>query len=598
MSKINILDWKIANKIAAGEVVANPASIVKELIENSIDANSSIITVEIKKGGKDLILVKDNGIGISNEDALVAFKRHATSKIKTMEDLTNISTLGFRGEALASIAAISKVTLKSKERSSDKGVYIKIHGGKIIENSLIGCSFGTIIKVEEIFYNTPARYKYLKSHSIEAGNISLIIERLALSHPEISFKFINEGREIFHTPGNKDLYSTIFSLFGKDFCEDLIEMDYENSPMKVKGYIGKPQLTRTTRKYQIFFINNRFIKNNILNTALDEAYKGLVMIHKYPVAILNINLPSHMLDVNVHPAKTDVLFRNESLISLLLKQAIIDCLKENSLITEIKLNNRVTDYKEYDNDTQEQIPIETVQQIYNNFSILDKKYTFKEEGNYEPKKTIIDKLNFPDYKDKENILYAIKNGRIIGQIFFTYIIIELERELFLIDQHAAHERIAYDQLKEEFENNNIISQSLLFPKNIQLSFEEYQTILNYKTTLKKLGYDIEEFGNNSILLRSVPIILGKPQNEDNLFELIDYLSQLKKVNISQEIDQKLISKACKSAVKAFDKLENKEIKRLIKDLANTENPYTCPHGRPTIVKISSYELERLFKRIQ
>ncbi len=600
MSKINILESNIANKIAAGEVVANPASIVKELIENSIDAESSVVTVEIKKGGKDLILVKDNGIGIAYDDALVAFRRHATSKIETMEDLTNISSLGFRGEALASIAAISKITLKTREKLSDRGVHIKIHGGKVVENSIVGCAFGTIIKVEEVFYNTPARYKYLKNDSIEAGNISLIVERLALSHPEISFKFINDGRKVFQTPGNNDLSSTIYCLFGKDFSENLIEMDYENNPLRIEGYIGRPQLTRSTKKYQIFFINKKYIKNNILNTALDEAYKGFVMIHKHPVAILNIKLPANMLDVNVHPAKTDVLFRNESLILLLVKQAIIEHLRDSSLVKEVKIRDTGAVNKRDYGYIQEEIPKEIGKKAKEVFNSRAKEDNFIDEGNRESGEASIN----PNYNDnisrieKEDILQHLESGRIIGQVFFTYIIIELGKELIIIDQHAAHERIAYNQLREDFIKDSVISQNLLLPKNIELSFEEYQLVLNNSLTLRKLGYDIEDFGDNSILLRSVPLILGKVQNQENLLEIIDYLSELKAFNISEEIDQKLISKACKSAVKAYDKLGIKEIKGLIEDLVKTENPYTCPHGRPTIVKVSNYELEKLFKRIQ
>jgi DNA mismatch repair protein MutL len=613
MSKINILNSQIANKIAAGEVIANPASVIKELLENSIDAQSSVITIEIKKGGKELILIKDNGTGIAAEDVLLAFKRHATSKINKIEDLIEINTLGFRGEALASIAAVSKIDINTRERSSNNGVHLKIHGGNVVQNNLIGCSLGTTIKVEDIFYNTPARYKYLKKDSVETGNISSIIERIALSHPEVSFRFINEGRQIFHTPGNNDLYSCIYCLYGKEFSNNLIELNYINSPLEIKGYIGKPQLTRATKKYQIFFVNNRYIKNKVIYTALEEAYKGLVMIHKHPIAILNINLPSYMLDINVHPAKTEILFRNESLIYLLIKQAILEHLKIESLIPEVRINNKNEKDKIINNytNTQEQIPIESTikeRPSYNNYNNsikedIDKKSIYREVSDYniERSNNSRDKDENKDNKKnnkKQKNLLDFKKGKIIGQVFSTYIIIEIENELLLIDQHAAHERIAYNQFKDQFNKNMVISQNLLIPRNIEVSYEEYQLIFDYLSILNRLGYDIEGFGSNSIILRSVPLILGQPQNEENLLEIIYYLQDLKDIGSNSEVEQKIISMACKSAIKAHDHLENREIYKLIEDLISTENPYTCPHGRPTIIKLTRYELEKLFKRIQ
>lgn len=614
MSKINILESHIANKIAAGEVISNPASVIKELLENSIDAQSTVIIIEIKKGGKELILIKDNGIGIPTEDVLLAFKRHATSKIRTMEDLVEIDTLGFRGEALASIAAISKVDIITRERTSNKGVHLKIQGGNVVQNNLVGCSLGTTIKVVDIFYNTPARYKYLKKDTTETGNISSIIERIALSHPEISFRLINEGRQIFHTPGNNDLYNCIYCLYGKEFSNNLIKLNYINSPLEINGYIGKPQLTRATRKYQIFFVNNRYIKNKVLYTALEEAYKGLVMIHKHPIAILSINLPSHMLDINVHPAKTEILFKNESLIYLLIKQAILEHLKAESLIPEVSIKSNIEKNININKnaDTQEQITLESKIKEnpyfhnYNNVikEDIDKKSIYIDTSDYNIQRSNDKNKVKDENKDilnnnmQQQALHDLKNGKVIGQVFSTYIVIEIERELLLIDQHAAHERIAYNQFKEQYKKNTVISQNLLIPINIEVSFEEYQLIFEYLSTFKRLGYDIEEFGSNSIILHSVPIILGQPQNKEHLLEIIDYLQELKDIDSNLEKEQKLISMACKSAIKAHDQLENEEMIKLVEDLTNTDNPYTCPHGRPTIVKLTRYELEKLFKRIQ
>lgn len=640
MGKIKLLDYRTTNKIAAGEVIINPASIIKELLENSIDAQSSTIMIEIKKGGKEMISVKDNGIGIAPDDILLAFKRHATSKIYSIEELEQATTLGFRGEALASIASIAKIDIKTKGKGSKIGVHVKIHGGKVVLHEEVGCAAGTLITVEDIFYNTPARYKYLKKDSIESGYISSIVEKIALSHPEISFRFINEGRQIFHTPGNNDLYSCIYCLYGKNFANDLIDIEYENRPLKISGYIGKPQLSRSNKKYQIFFVNHRYVKNKILSQALEEAYKGLIMIHKYPVAILNVELPTSMLDINVHPAKTEILFRNESLIYLLIKEAIKENLKSKKLIPEVKLNNTVNqidnreDKIESVQEEQEKISfkgpfhkndVSENQHVSENQPMEGKKNTSKNDiykettGHTKQKSNVnckLSTLQTPLQKLKEDplkqlslekkmmsntqyeLLEELKYGKIIGQVFSTYIIIETSQGLLLIDQHAAHERIAFNRLKDQYDKDQVISQRILTPILIDVSYQEYQLILEFLPMLKKLGFEIEDSEVNTIAVNSVPLILGQPQNGNYLLEIINNLEELKDMNGSYEKEQKLISMACKSAIKAHDSLDDKEIHQLIQDLINTKQPYTCPHGRPTIVKITQYELEKLFKRVQ
>lgn len=625
MAKIKLLDQKTANKIAAGEVIINPASVIKELLENSIDAHSSTIIIEIKKGGKEFVSIRDNGIGIPPDDALLSFQRHATSKIRTISDLEKTNTLGFRGEALASIAAVSKVDMQTKERSSKTGVHIQIHGSNMVRNEETGCSTGTTIKVEDIFYNTPARYKYLKKDSTEAGYVSSIIERIALSHPEISFRFINNDRQVFHTPGNNDLYSCIYCLYGKEFANNLMEIQYENQPLKITGYLGKPQLSRSNKKYQIFFINNRYVKNKILSQALEEAYKGLIMIHKFPVAILNIELPSHMLDINVHPAKTEILFHNESLIYLLIKDAILEQLKKQSLIPEVRLEDKKNSTDNKIKDVQEKISLNAP--FYNKEKMIKENAAsdiYKEAKNYttihtddrENNARSITMDNPLRNNDKNNLdssltkkeavvdkneyetLNELNSGKIIGQIFSTYIIVEISQGLLLIDQHAAHERIAFNRLKDQYEKNEVISQSLLIPTHINISYQENQLIMDFLPMLERLGFEIEDFGGNSIIIRSVPFILGQPKNENYLFEILDNLEELKNITTSQEKEERLISMACKSAIKAHDFLQEQEIDQLIKDLVTTKQPFTCPHGRPTIVKVTKYQLERLFKRIQ
>lgn len=618
MAKIRLLDAKTADKIAAGEVILNPASVMKELLENSIDAQSSNIIVEIVKGGKELISIKDNGIGISPEDAKLAFKRHSTSKISTADDLDSIVTLGFRGEALASIAAISKVFMKTREPISDSGIYVHVNGGEIVKFQETGCSIGTAINVEDIFYNTPARYKYLKKDSIEAGYISQIVERIALSHPEISFRFINDGKQIFHTPGNNDLYSCIYSLYGQKFSEGLIKLDYENSPLEINGYIGKPEISKSNRQYQIFFINKRYIKSKLITQAVEEAYKNLIMIHKFPVAILNIELPQRMLDINVHPAKTEVRFQNESLIYLLAKQAIYEQLSAQSLIPEVTLNKDHRDTSEKDNVEnyeQKEIDLNTSNSNLkghysnhkNSLETNDKKDKLLEKKNYNTLEQVVDKSEVKDQAIKyigdkkdgnKDLLEKLLSGKIIGQVFATYIIVEVTQGLLLIDQHAAHEKIAYNKLKIEYKNDKVISQRLLSPYSIDLSFYEHQKLMEFLPMITKLGYEIEDFGSNSILLRSVPIIFNTPQNEQHLLEIINILEDLKDIHSTYEKEEKLISMACKGAIKANDHLEEKEIIQLIHDLVHTDDPYTCPHGRPTIIKLTKYELEKLFKRIQ
>ncbi len=616
MDQIKILDQKTANKIAAGEVIINPASVIKELLENSIDANASSIIVKIRNGGKEYISVKDNGVGMSSQDALAAFKRHATSKIRTIDDLETTNTLGFRGEALASIASVSKIKMLTRRRKSQVGIEVQIQGGNLIESKEIGCSPGTYLNVEDLFYNTPARYKHLKKDSLEAGYVSAIIERIALSHPEISIKFIHGDRQVFHTPGNGDLYSCVYSLFGKDFANNLIKMDYMNQPLKIKGFIGKPQLTRSNRNHQIFFVNQRYVKNKILHKALEEAYKGLVMIHKLPVCVLNIHLPQEMLDVNVHPAKTEILFRNESLIYLLLKQAIIDCLKNQNLIPEIPLS--LSKYKEVEganggDKVQEQVPIEITKTSLKSRMGGNPNPFLKVEGKEFAKKRV-EKNNHEEWRVSRDTL-AVKNdvqeplkkdydalvdleqGRVVGQIFSTYIIIETVNELYLIDQHAAHERIIYDRFKKEYENSTVLSQNLMPPVHMDVSYSDMQLILDNKPLLNRIGFEIEEFGANSLLIRSVPLIYGQPLNASFALEIIEYLGRIKDINI-QEQENKLITMACKAAIKANDSLKVEEISQLIHDLRHSQHPYTCPHGRPIIVKLTKYELEKMFKRVQ
>jgi DNA mismatch repair protein MutL len=601
---IHILDESISNKIAAGEVVERPASVVKELVENSIDANSTSITVEIRDGGISYIKVYDNGIGMNIEDAKIAFIRHATSKISDEKDLNNINTLGFRGEALASIASISEVELLTKIKDDIYGTKIYIEGGinKFIDST--GCPDGTTIIVKNLFYNTPARLKFLKNQSREGAIISDVLLRLALSKPDISFKFINNGKLVFNTPGDGDLKNTILTLYGKELFGSLIKVSYTGNILSISGYIGKPEASRSNRNFQTFFINNRYIKSKMLSTAVDNAYKTLLPINKFAFCILNISIYPELVDVNVHPTKAEVRFQDDREVFSALFNTVRNGLLGEVIIPDIK------DEKEV---------IQTEQQLFN----------FKAETTSIPQVTDIS-YNIQDYKNQykkdsyimessekekpyraingievdSNITYERNEAKnllpplvIIGQSHYTYILAQGPDGLYVIDQHAAHERIMFEKFSKSFESGGVQLQTLVVPFVLELTPEELAAVKDNLDVISKLGFDVDFFGNNSIILRSVPIIFGEPQLKKLFLETID--SMVDNVTTSKgTIDKMLNTMACKSAVKANDKLSLIEMEELINLLRQTLNPYTCPHGRPTIIKLTKNELEKKFKRIQ
>ena len=613
MGKIHILDENISNKISAGEVVERPASVVKELVENSIDAGSTSITVEIKNGGTSYIRVSDNGIGMDPDDAKNSFIRHATSKINTAQDLTNITTLGFRGEALASIASVSEVEMATKPHESTFGTKIVIEGGKLKFSGDTGCNDGTSIIVKNLFYNTPARLKFLKRESREAAVISDIIYKLAISRPDISFKFINNNKMIFNTQGDGILKNTLLTLYGMDIYKSLIEVSYKGNVLSVSGFIGKPDIARSNRNYQIFFVNKRYIQNRMLSAAVDNAYKTFLMINKFAYCILFISIYPDLVDVNVHPTKAEVRFQDDKEVFSAVFNTVRNGLAGENLIPEVDKDKKIyqgpsakqqtlSDYTNHmflrengfksQDDKINPIEYDGMKKEYETLSSLqidDKNILKKSENDFDD-----ENVNHDSDSKALNLLPPLV---VIGQCLFTYILAQGPDGLYIIDQHAAHERIMYEKFKSAYERGGVQSQKLLSPLVIDLSPGEICNVKENFEIITKLGFELEFFGNNSVMLRSVPLVFGSPQLKKFFFEIIDSFEDASKGNHSS-IDKMIYTMACRSAVKANDRLSIKEMEELIDELRRTYNPYTCPHGRPTIIKLTRNELEKKFKRIQ
>lgn len=629
---INFLDETTINKIAAGEVIERPASVIKELVENSIDAKSDSIVIEIKNGGKQYIRITDNGNGISTDDLDIAFLRHTTSKIINSDDLSNIHTLGFRGEALSSITAVSQVEVITKTPEADYGMQLNVTGGKIIDKTDVGCPKGTTFIVRNLFFNVPVRKKFLKSDTTESSYVSEIIFKLALSYPKISFKYIRDGKLIFKTSGKGDLLSCIYSLYGKSYIQSLINVTY-NDDIKIHGYISKPELSRGNRKHQFFYVNGRCIQSDILSKAVQDAYKTLITINNFPIVFLFIEVEPSSIDVNIHPSKSEIRFDDDNHIYNILKKVIKDTLFKKDLIhtnetkttsdkkydkkieyldliSNIKPNNYIKSSfkKNYVKDNSKESKYKSEQMtIYNqdNNNLTSKidepvSYIKKEPMKEKETQIQIDKPIEPDTViEPEDTKHNFPELKYICTLFSTYIIAsdKITEELYMIDQHAAHERVMYEKIYNQHEKNEILKQELITPITIDMTNHELLTINENKSILDKLGFEIEDFGNNSILLRSVPALLNIKGLKKFFIEILDHLKDISKK--PQDFRLKYIMKlACTTAVKGGDNLKDIEIESLFKQLQILENPYTCPHGRPTIVKLSKHELEKKFKRIQ
>ena len=606
---IQILDEITINKIAAGEVIDRPASVVKELVENAIDALATAVTIEIKDGGISFIRITDNGGGIEKADMKNAFLRHATSKIKTAEDLLSISSLGFRGEALSSIASVSMVELISKTKSGFMGCRYEIKGGAEGEIEDVGVPEGTTFIVRNLFYNTPARKKFLKSSVTEAGYISDIVQKIALSHPEIGIRFINNGKHMLNTSGNGNLKDVIYQIYGRDITANLLEINAVNSLFKVQGYIGKPLISRGNRNFENYFINGRYIKSGIINKAIEEGYKNFMMQHKYPFTTLLFQIEPEFIDVNVHPAKMEMRFQNGEKIYPEILRAVRDTLTGKDLVPEVKIEKKSKSeenwipLKKEVEKSPEIFETRRRQEIKNEIFVNQTvpSSVVSEETVYHQKNTseIIEKPEqMTLFNDKLLSKEARLHHKIVGQVFETYWIVEYGEKLFIIDQHAAHEKVLFERTMAKLRTKENLSQELNPPIILNLSIREAEVVKKYQKELLNLGYEIEGFGGNDYAVHSVPFDLYSLAGQELLMEMIDHLTDENGIKGSSDlIMEKIASMSCKAAVKGNSRLSAGEADRLIDELLTLENPYNCPHGRPTIISMSKYELEKKFKRI-
>ena len=632
MAVIHLLDYKTIDKIAAGEVVEKPASVVKELVENSIDAGATALTIEIKNGGIDYIRITDNGVGIDNADVKNAFLRHATSKIETADDLQFVQTLGFRGEALSSISAVGKVELVTKTKDSLLGTRYVLEGARQVDFSEVGAPNGTTMIVRNLFYNVPARKKFLNSPITEGAYIADLVEHMALSNPTVSFKFIN-GKDVkFHTSGNGDLKEIVYRIYGKDTADALLPVDYKSENMHITGYIGKPVLNRGSRGFENYFLNGRYIKSKLIYSAIEDGYKEFLMQHKFPFTVLHIQTKPERVDVNVHPTKMDVRITEEKTFYDDIRNAVYQVLKESELIPEVSLveeEKEKIDYKSmvmpepFEEKRLENLKVSEEKTKYSEnsekYGNLQEKLQKWEENQVlgediarlliknEPKVSnniikardhiIVEKpmqMNF--FEEKLLTKEAKEEYNILGQLFDTYWLVAFKDKLYIIDQHAAHEKVKYEEFMKKYSEKEIISQTLNPPIILSLSAKEEGVLKENWEIFSRLGFNVEEFGGNEYALRCVPMDLYG-QNEQSLFvSILDELCEDDN-KASLTIEQKIASMACKAAVKGNNKLSKEEMCALIDKLLELENPYNCPHGRPTIISMSKYEIEKKFKRI-
>lgn len=645
MGKINILDQNTSNQIAAGEVVERPSSVVKELVENSIDANSSNITIEILDGGVSLIKVIDDGSGIEPEDLKKAFMPHATSKIKNINDIYSIDSMGFRGEALASIASVSKIILKSKVSYENEGAEIVISGGDILSNGEVGMNNGTIIEVRDLFFNVPARRKFLKSSSRETAIINDIVSRIALTNPNISFKLISNNKKVLHTYGTGNILDSIRSVYNKETSSNLIEFENHLDTVTVYGFIGNKELARKSRTNQSIFVNKRYIKDRAINVAVENAYRSFNTSDKFPFFILFIEIYPELVDINVHPTKSEIKFSNErevfSAVYAAVHKAFGNFVKEDFNLESNLFETEQKQVEEINQLTFEK-KLDEISKLENEYKVMEDKYkTHKEsvtipvdfgvkaitldsrssnietkpsiedrERNiYEFSDAVNDKKDYNLQVDEKGIKFGNKEGvnpginsnfpklNIIGQFNKTYIIAEHNDNMYLIDQHAAHEKFLFERYLKSIENSNLIIQPLIVPIVLELSLTDYGYYEENKDLFENSGFKIESFGISSIKITEVPYFLNRLDPKNLLLAIIDNLKGLGSGKTVEVKYNKIASLACKAAVKANDLLSNSEMESLLEDMRYMDDPFHCPHGRPTIIKFSRYELDKKFKRI-
>lgn len=636
MARINVLPKEIYQLIAAGEVVERPSSVVKEMIENSLDAGAKNITIEIKNGGSTYIRITDDGCGIERDDVRKVFISHATSKISKKDDLNSIATLGFRGEAMASISAVSKVELLTKAENEEIGTRYEIAGGEELEFDDAGCPNGTTIVVRDIFFNTPARMKFLKKDVTEGNQVAGIVDRMAISHPEISFRFIRDGKQVLITSGNGDLKSTVYSVLGKEMSDSLMSVDYSFNDMRITGFVSKPTASRKSRAGQYFYINNRIVKSKTAMAALEQAYKNTIMVGRFPACVLNIELNPAQVDVNVHPAKTEVRFANEKPIFDLVYYAVKTAIENDRTVKEVEFkenpicwqesknvyqNNdnksfqaKFDFFKKKDEPPSQQViktkPRENFWQVEApkpEYKIArDEKPKPRVDINIEyeepeeistaksedtPKEQDIEKVVITDEKDNENF---IPNFKLIGEAFKTYLIVEIENELYFIDKHAAHERMNFERFKAQA---TVETQMLLAPVAVNLTKDEFIAISENVELIKKCGFELEEFGESQIIVRAIPSLVDGDSVKDLMLEIAQKLLEHKTDILPDKIDWIYHSASCRGAVKAGDYTSRQEQEMFVKKLLSMPNIRFCPHGRPVFIKMSKYDIEKQFGRV-
>lgn len=647
MPEIMLLNQETIDKIAAGEVVERPSSVVKELVENAIDAKATAITVEIKEGGISFIRITDNGCGIEKKQVPIAFLRHSTSKIRSVEDLLNIHSLGFRGEALSSIAAVAQVELITKTYDELTGTRYVIEGSKEVADEEIGAPDGTTFIVRNLFYNVPARRKFLKTAQTEGCYISDLMERMALSHPDVSFKFMNNGQTKLHTSGNGNEKDLIYHIYGRDITASILKVEQQTELFQIRGFIGKPMVSRGNRNYENYFINGRYIKSALLSKAVEEAYKGFLMQHQYPFCVLYFDIHSDLLDVNVHPTKMELRFSQNEQIYRLLYEIIRNTLTHKDFIPEVPVEEKKTaaapEIKEPAPEPFEVRRLNEIRKAVAADSPYEPKYpsytkksstdvffsrmkqntksplTAKEESLFAkplasapetedvPKEDSVSMVREPDIPYMQQTLEQIdshfltkdarKKHKIIGQLFDTYWLVEFEDKLFVIDQHAAHEKVLYEKTMKKVREQLFSSQAVSPPIILSLNQEEIAAMERYQDELTRFGYEIEPFGGKEYAITAIPADFSDIDMRSMFLELLNDFTELSGKTTPELILEKVASMSCKAAVKGNNRLSRAEIETLIDELLQLDNPYNCPHGRPTIISMSKYEIEKKFKRI-
>ena len=664
MQHIQVLDQVTIDKIAAGEVIERPASIVKELVENAIDAGATHVTIEIEEGGISLIRITDDGSGIMKEDIRNAFLRHSTSKIRNAEDLLHITSLGFRGEALSSIAAVTKVEVITKTKEAILGTRYVIEGGQELSLDEAGSSDGTTFIIRQLFYNVPARRKFLKTAMTEAGHVQDLLIRLALSHPEVAFRFLNNNQEKLRTSGSGKLKDVIYNIYGRDVASNLLELDYRQGGIHITGYLGKPLITRGNRNFETFFVNGRYVKSTMISRAVEDAYKDFMMQHKFPFVVLHFQVDTETVDVNVHPTKMELRFQNQQEVYKTVFEAIHRQFLEPELIPQVEVPEPLTSPVQEKKKTpspdlklvRRAIPSdskgavvsiattprdsaaqtvpepvkeephnedyfirkmrERVMSYHNRNSsaeVKDQKKIFRPEEQKKRIQTSVReattyKINETPVVQKPEQLNLFEEKllkrevraeyRLIGQVFDTYWLVQFQDNLYIIDQHAAHERVLYERTLKEMKNREFTSQYLSPPIILTLSMQEAELLKTHKERFERIGFEIEPFGGEEYAIRAVPANLFSIAKKELFMEMLDNLADGLSTNMTPDIiDEKVASMSCKAAVKGNNRLSAQEVDALIGELLELENPYHCPHGRPTIIAMSKKELEKKFKRI-